>query len=108
MENIHFTDESGNERELSQFNQKSHVALIWDPNADANTLAVYRAQIEGKQKLWDWLAVKIFILKTVKETITPGMHLYDRYSRHITTLPFDQNLWKNLETEVTYYEARHC
>jgi hypothetical protein len=107
--NLSIQDAGGVAYNLWDFRQKSHLALIYDPSSGPEALTERAAAISARQKEWDWLNVKIILVSaTDPHTLNPGLHVIDRHGRLIKSFPLTRDLLAELESELIYYEARHC
>jgi len=101
-------DNEGESRVLWDYRQKSHLVLIYDPEADADKRRHWRAAIHVDRKQWDWLNAALLLVKAAPEEMTPGIYLIDRYGFFLNYFPLDRWNFDDLEREFLYYEARHC
>jgi hypothetical protein len=101
-------DHEGKKHVLWDYRQKSHLALVYDPGSGKDTVRRWLAAIEADRKQWDWLNVKVLILKEAPKGLPPGVHAIDRYGLYVSAFPLDRWNFDDLEREFIYYEARHC
>ena len=101
-------DLEGKSHKLWDYRQKSHLVLLYDPDASTETAKRWGAAIQADQKQWDWLNAKVMILKTTPAELVPGAYVVDRYG--IFWNYFSPGHWTfdDLEKDLVYYEARHC
>lgn len=100
---IHVTALSGERFHLWDFRQKVHLLLLVGDAAGGAA-----ATLAEKQKIIDWLNLKVIACAPPPPDFGPGAHLIDRYGRYITLFPIDATLGDRVEKELVYYEARHC
>ena len=108
MPNWALKDAGGDNLNLWDFRQKSHVVLIYDPDAAADTFQKWSSAIEADRKQWDWLNVKFVLVKKAPKEMAPGVYAIDRYGTYISTFPVGRWNFNDLEREFIYYEAKHC
>ncbi len=106
--NLTVTPYQGPPQALWDFRQKSHVVLIYDPQAKADTVSRWQAAIAADQPQWSWLNVTVLVVKAVSEPLAPGVYAIDRYGEFMTQLPLAHWSFDTLEREFIYYEACHC
>jgi hypothetical protein len=102
------TDEEGRPHGLWDYRQKSHVILLYDPQADAAARAGWHQEIKTNNKQWDWLKVIFVMVAQAPETLPPGVYVIDRYGRLWNFYPPKEWTFEGLEKDLVYYEARHC
>jgi len=108
MPDIVVKDASGRALRLWDFRQKTHVTLIYDPAASAESRRALEADIAAREKTWTWLALKIFVVSEMPAEFPAGVYLIDRYA-HLANVVTDlSNLWEKIEKEYIYLEARQC
>lgn len=101
-------DSTGRSHKLWDYRQKSHLVLLYDPEAKADTWKRWESAIHTDRKQWDWLNAKVLILKKGPKDMVPGIYLVDRYGMFMSHFPLDRWNFDDLEREFIYYEARHC
>lgn len=101
-------DHLGEKHVLWDYRQKSHLVLLHDPDSGKETIQRWLAAIEADRKQWDWLNVKLLILKDAPKELPSGVHVIDRYGLYVSTFPASRWNFDDLEREFIYYEARHC
>ena len=106
--NLTITPYTGAPQALWDFRQKSHVVVIYDPQAKPGIVAHWQAAIDADRPQWSWLNVTVLIAKAVSEPLEPGVYAIDRYGEFMTTLPLAHWSFDTLEKEFIYYEACHC
>jgi len=101
-------DLSGRAYQLWDFRQKSHLVLIYIPEAAPPTQDHWARAILLDRKQWDWLNVTMLLLRRGPEEMKPGVYLIDRYGLLLSFLAPDGWTFDAIEREFLYYEARHC
>lgn len=101
-------DQAGQKHVLWDYRQKSHLVLIHDPESKAETIERWLSAVEADRKQWDWLHVKVLILKSAPKDLPPGVYAIDRYGMFLNTYPTSNWGFDDLEREFLYYEAYHC
>ncbi len=94
--------------DLWDYRQKSHVLLLYDPQASAETLSRWQAAVQADQKQWDWLNAKVLIISKAPKEVSPGAYVVDRYGMFWNYFSPDHWTFDDLERDLVYYEARHC
>src|SRR5882762_2662153 len=72
-------DHEGQAHSLWDYRQKSHVALLYDPVSNADTIRRWLTAIEADRKQWDWLNVRILVVSAAPIDMAPGIYAIDRY-----------------------------
>src|SRR5882724_5574282 len=72
--NLVIKDPVGQKYSLWDFRQKSHVALIYEPDSDEETVKRQLSAIEADRKQWDWLNVKVLIAEGAVPGLAPGAY----------------------------------
>jgi hypothetical protein len=106
--NWKMVDHEGHAAALWDFRQKSHLVLIYDPEAKKERQKQWLAAVHLDHKQWEWLQAKILILREAPADVSPGIYLIDRYGLFLNYFPLDHWNFDDLEREFVYYEARHC
>ncbi len=106
--NWHITDVDGNAHDVWDFRQKSHVILLYDPQADAVTVGHWQKAIKADRKQWDWLNAKILIVTDAPKEMASGAYVIDRYGMLWNYFAPDAWTFEDLDRDLMYYEARHC
>jgi hypothetical protein len=101
-------DSRGEKHSLWDYRQKSHLVLLFDPDATPDLIKRWLSAIEADKKQWDWLNVKILIVAGVPEDVQPGVYAIDRYGILLNIYPANHWSFDDLEREFLYYEASHC
>lgn len=101
-------DNSGKTHDLSDFRQKSHILILFDPAASQETLACWQKAVQADQKQWDWLNTKVLIVTKAPKEMAPGAYIVDRYGIFWTYYSPGHWTFDELEKDLVYYEARHC
>jgi hypothetical protein len=106
--NWEIKEESGETHALWDYRQKSHLVLLFEPAATAETRQRWRAAVQADQKQWDWLNTKVFIVQQAPPEMAPGAYVIDRYGMFWNYFSPDHWSFDDLERDLVYYEARHC
>ncbi len=106
--NWSITDQEGEKHTLWDYRQKTHLVLIYDPEAKAKVVKQWLAAVEADQKQWSWLNVKFLVVKKPPKGMTPGIYAINRYGIYLTTFPTERWSFDDLEKEFLYHEAYHC
>lgn len=106
--NWKLTDVGGAAHEVWDYRQKSHVVVLYDPKASADTVGRWQKAIQADQKQWDWLKTKVLIVNEAPGEVVPGVYVIDRYGMFWNYFSPDQWTFEALEKDLVYYEARHC
>jgi hypothetical protein len=93
---------------LWTFRQKSHVIVVMDPALKEDQVQKWQAEIQAKQKQWDWLNAKFFFVSELPKDVEPGVYVVDRYARLWNEYPLASWSFEKLDEDLVYYEARHC
>jgi len=93
---------------LWDFRQKSHLILIWDPSLTLTAQSKILREREEQIQRWNWLGLKVLIVKEVSPALDPGVYAIDRFAELIRIFPLTDWSWDMLEKEFLYYEACHC
>ena len=101
-------DVEGKACDLEDFRQKSHVLLLYEPEASAATVGRWQAAIRADQKQWDWLNARVIIVKHAPKEVVPGAYVVDRYGTFWNYFSPAHWTFDDLERDLIYYEARHC
>jgi len=101
-------DHEGDKHVLWDYRQKSHLVLLYDPECRQETVSRWLSAIEADRKQWDWLNVKILIVKEAPKDLAPGAYAIDRYGMFLNNYPATNWGFDDLEKEFLYYEASHC
>ena len=101
-------DHQGQKHTLWDYRQKSHIVLLYDPDSQAETVHRWLVAIEADRKQWDWLNVKILVVKEAPKGLVPGVYAIDRYGLFLNRYPATNWKFDDLEREFLYYEACHC
>jgi hypothetical protein len=102
------TDIDGNVHALWDYRQKSHLLLLFDPQASADTVLRWQKAIVADRQQWDWLQTKILIVAKAPEGMAPGAYVIDRYGMFWNYFSPGHWTFDDLEKDLVYYEARHC
>src|SRR5688572_14975215 len=106
--NWHVKDMEGNDHDLWDYRQKSHVVVLYDPKAPKETIGHWQKAIVADRQQWDWLNAKVLIVKEVPTDVAPGVYVVDRYGMFWNYFSPDAWSFDDLERDLMYYEARHC
>jgi len=101
-------DLEGTTHELSDYRQKSHLLLLYDPQAAFETVTRWQQAIQADKRQWDWLQTKIIIIDKAPEELAPGAYIIDRYGMFWNYFSPGHWTFDDLEKDLVYYEARHC
>ena len=101
-------DVEGNSHNLWDYRQKSHLLLLYDPEASQDTLGRWQKAIQADQKQWDWLNTKVIIVDKAPKDVAPGVYVIDRYGMFSNYFSTGNWSFDDLERDLVYYEARHC
>jgi hypothetical protein len=101
-------DFQGRSYRLSDFRQKSHVILIYEPQASRQILERWTAAIGADQKQWAWLNATVLVAQEVTAELKPGVYVIDRYGTLLNYSVPGNWSFDALERELLYYEAAHC
>ncbi len=101
-------DSAGEKHVLWDYRQKTHVALVYDPDSTADIRKRWIAAVDADRKQWDWLNVKVIVVASAPEEMTPGVYAIDRYGIFLSQFPASRWSFDDLEREFLYYEAKHC
>jgi hypothetical protein len=101
-------DSAGQPHALWDYRQKSHVLLLWEPEASAETRRRWLSAIEADRKQWDWLNVEVLIVAEAPAQMSPGAYAIDRYGILLNMFPASRWKFDDLEKEFLFYEAKHC
>ena len=101
-------DTEGQTHDLWDFQQKSHVLLLYEPEAPAATVRRWQAAIQADKKQWDWLNARIIVVKQAPEEVVPGAYVVDCYGMFWNYFSPGHWSFDDLERELVYYEAHHC
>ena len=101
-------DVEGQSHDLWEYRQKSHVLLLYEPEASAVTVHRWQAAIRADQKQWDWLNARVIIVKQAPKEVVPGAYVVDRYGTFWNYFSPAHWTFDDLERDLIYYEARHC
>lgn len=105
MPDIALQNESGDKCRLWDFRNRNHVALFVGPESDGTD---YLADAKAHAKTWDWLGVKCLRAEPGQPALQTGVYAVDRFGGLIAHVPYSNEIWKKLEEEFLYYEAKHC
>jgi hypothetical protein len=106
--NWEIKDVSGDAHSLWDYRQKSHVVLIYDPEATKATLEHWQKAIQIDRSQWDWLNAKVLVVKKAPAEMSPGAYVVDRYGMFWNYFSPGHWTFDDLEKDLVYYEARHC
>ena len=106
--NWQLKDIEGETHALWDFQQKSHVLVLYEPDAATPKLHHWKAAIQADQKQWDWLNTRIIIAKEAPQDVVPGAYVIDRYGMFWNYFSPGHWTFDDLERDLIYYEARHC
>lgn len=101
-------DSVGQAHELWNFRQKSHLVIIYDPEATPDMQKRWQEAVHMDRKQWEWLNASVLIAKQAPADVSPGVYLVDRYGAFMTYFPLTHWNFDDAEREFIYYEARHC
>jgi hypothetical protein len=101
-------DIEGQSHELWDYRQKSHVLILYEPEASKPTIQHWQAAIQADQKQWDWLNTRLIIATSVPKDVVPGAYVIDRYGMFWNYFSPGHWTFDDLEKDLIYYEARHC
>jgi len=106
--NWQIKDTEGNSHELWDYRQKTHLLLLYDPQASPETLDRWRLAVQADRKQWDWLNAKIIIVQDAPKEVEAGAYVVDRYGMFWNYFSPGRWTFDDLERDLVYYEARHC
>jgi hypothetical protein len=106
--NWKFEDTEGQTHALWDYQQKSHVLVLYEPETPATTVSQWQAAIQADKKQWDWLNTRLIIAKSAPEDVVPGAYVIDRYGMFWNYFSPGHWTFDDLEKDLIYYEARHC
>jgi len=101
-------DLEGVAHDLWSYRQKSHLLLLFDPNASKETVKRWKSAIQADQRQWDWLQAKIILIDKAPKELAPGAYVVDRYGMFWNYFSPGHWTFDDLEKDLVYYEARHC
>ncbi len=101
-------DADGREHELWDYRQKSHLVILYDPQASQETVSQWQKTVQAERQRWDWLHTAVLIAHEAPKEMTPGAYVIDRYGMFWNYFPPDEWSFEGLEKDLVYYEARHC
>lgn len=101
-------DSEGEKHVLWDYRQKTHLVLLYDPEASADVRKRWLSAVEADKKQWDWLNVKTLVVTSAPKDMTPGIYAIDRYGMFLSQFPTSRWSFDDLEREFLYYEAYHC
>jgi len=101
-------DSEGQTHVLSEFRQKSHVLIVYDPEVPAATIRHWQAAIQADQKQWEWLNTRVLIVRQAPKEVVPGVYIVDRFGLFWNYFSPGHWTFDDLERDLIYYEARHC
>src|SRR5689334_2195558 len=77
----------GRPHQLHSFRRKSHVVLLWDPNASAEDLARWKAKRSEEGQRWTWLQAEALVPVALPSPVDPGTYLISRWGHVIAVHP---------------------
>jgi hypothetical protein len=101
-------DQDGKKHVLWDYRQKSHLVLLYDPEAGKDVRERWGLALAADQKQWDWLNVKPLIVSSGPKEMAPGVYAIDRYGMFLNSFPPSRWNFDDLEKEFLYFEAYHC
>jgi hypothetical protein len=101
-------DIGGQSHDLWDYRQKSHLLLLYEPEAPPAKVGRWQAAILADQKQWDWLEARVIIVKKAPKDVVPGVYVIDRYGMFWNYFSPGHWTFDDLERDLIYYEARHC
>ena len=101
-------DHSGQSHDLWDYRQKSHILLLYEPEASKEIQAHWEKAIVADRKQWDWLNTKVIIVRQAPKEVSPGAYVVDRYGMFWNYFSPGHWTFDDLEKDLMYYEARHC
>jgi hypothetical protein len=108
LPDIAVTDVAGQIHQLWNFRQRTHLTLIYDPSAAPDARSALSRAVLSRQKMWDWLKVKVLVLSEMPAEFPAGVYLIDRYGYLVAYLADLSNPWAEIEKEYIYMEAGQC
>ena len=105
VQDLTLIDFAGGVHQLWDLRNRSHVALF---ACGPEEKQVWLTKASEHEKIWQWLGVKFFHIKEPKSAIAKGVYNIDRYGGFISHVPFGEEMWKKIEQDFLYYEAKHC
>ena len=107
MPNLSAQDRLGRAVRLWDYRQKSHVALLLAPEAEAGIWRSWDELIAQNGKIWTWLGIE-FLRGSQVPGLAEGLYLMDRYGQLIQFLPPGQWTADQIEQTYLYHEAARC
>lgn len=101
-------DREKEDHTLWDYRQKTHVVLVYEPEADAQTHERWTSAIRADRKQWEWLNVYFLFAKKGPSEMAPGTYLIDRFGMLQNYYAPGTWTFETLERDWIYYEARHC
>src|SRR6202158_2593985 len=101
-------DLEGTAHDLWDYRQKSHLLLLYDPEASPETRGRWQKAVEADRKQWDWLNAKVIIIDHAPKEGAPGGYVVDRFGMFWNYFSPGHWTFDDLERDLVYYEAQHC
>lgn len=101
------TDFDGRVHTLGSFRRKSHVVLVYGPDAPREAVERWIDGAAARQDVWTWLKAKVIVASHV-EGAEPGVYVIDRWGTVIERYSIDDFSYDAIERDYVYHEARHC
>lgn len=101
-------DHQGRTLRLSDFRQKSHVVMLYEPQSSRQKVERWLSAIQSDHTQWDWLGATLVVAREAPAEVAPGVYVADRCGTFLNY--FAPGLWTfdEVERELLYYEAAHC
>jgi hypothetical protein len=106
--NWEIEDVAGKSLDLWSYRQKSHLLLLYEPEASRETVHHWEKAIQADQHQWNWLDAKVIIVKKAPKEMVAGAYVIDRYGMFWNYFSPGHWTFDDLEKDLVYYEARHC
>ena len=98
----------GKAHQLHAFRRKTHVVLLWDPQATAEERARWKAKRTEEGQRWTWLQAEALVPVVALKDIDPGTYLISRWGHVIAVHP--PGVWDmdRVEKDLLTFESQDC
>jgi len=100
-------DLNGVARKLHEFRRKTHIVLIWNPEATPAQRELWKSRRAAESQRWTWLQAEALTPASAIDT-EPGTYLINRWGNVVTMYPPGDWDMDRIEKDLLTFESQDC